>query len=160
MSTYEWLLVLHLVGVFLLVAGSGAATVLGIAQTRTSETRVMATLSRLSGIAEWGLIYPGLVVAIAFGSWLVDEAGYDFGDAWLTAAYILWVAAALAGLLVLSPATRRLRRRADEFVAEGVATSEELRAQAAAPLVGILAVLEDLAIIAFLYLMVAKPGGL
>jgi len=45
-------------------------------------------------------------------------------------------------------------------VAEGVATSEELRAQAAAPLVGILAVLEDLAIIAFLYLMVAKPGGL
>lgn len=159
MSTYEWLLILHLVGAFLLAAGAGAATVLGIAQTRTGSPRVMATLARLSGVAEWGLILPGALVSLVFGAWLVDEAGYESGDAWIVAAYVIWVAAVAIGVGVLSPATRRLRRRADALVAEGVAESDELRREAAAPLVGILAILEDLAIVAFLYLMVAKPGA-
>ena len=159
MTTYEWLLILHLLGVFLLVAGSGAATVVGIAQARTASTAIMAALARLSAISEWGLIYPGMVLAILFGSLLVDEAGYEYGDGWIVAAYVLWVAIMLVGLLYLSPATIRLKRRARRLVTDGIEQSEELQRQAANPLVGIAAVLLDVAVLAFLYLMVAKPGA-
>ncbi len=73
MTTYEWLLIAHLFSVFLLVACSGAVTVLGIAQGRTDSPRVMATLARLSEISERALIYPGYVLALLSGSWLVDD---------------------------------------------------------------------------------------
>lgn len=159
MTTYEWLLMLHLLGVFLLVAGSGSATVLGVAQGRTQSPKVMATLTRLSEISEWALIYPGMLLAIVFGSWLVDEAGYGYGEGWIVTAYVIWVLANLIGLFFLSPATRRLRRRAEELVSEGVETSEELQRQAASPIIGVVAILEDVAVLAFLYLMVAKPGA-
>lgn len=159
MTTYEWLLIAHLVGVFLLVAGSGAATLLGVAQGRTQSPKVMATLARLSEISEWALIYPGYLLAILFGSWLVDEAGYDYGAGWIVTAYVLWALAMLVGLFFLTPATRRLRRRAEELVAEGVEGSEELQRQAGSPLVGAVAMLENVAVFAFLYLMVAKPGA-
>jgi uncharacterized membrane protein len=158
-TTYEWLLIAHLLGVFLLVAGSGAATVLGIAQGRTDSPRVMATLARLSEIAEYVLIYPGMVLALLFGSWLVDEAGYDYGDSWIVTAYVVWALAILAGLFFLTPATRRLRRRAEELVSEGTETSEQLKRQAGSPIVGIVAMLENVAVIVFLYLMVSKPGA-
>ncbi|MGH2922053.1 MAG: DUF2269 family protein [Gaiellaceae bacterium] len=159
MTTYEWLLIAHLVGVFLLVAGSGAATVLGVAQGRTQSPKVMATLARLSEISEWALIYPGFLLAIVFGSWLVDEAGFDYDAGWIVTAYVIWALAILVGLFFLSPATKRLKRRAEELVAEGVDGSEELKRQAASPLVGAVAMLENVAVLAFLYLMVAKPGA-
>jgi uncharacterized membrane protein len=47
----------------------------------------VATLARLSEISEWVLIVPGLVPALLFGSWLVDEAGYDYGEGWIVTAY-------------------------------------------------------------------------
>jgi uncharacterized membrane protein len=158
-TAYEWLLLAHLFSVFLLVAGSGAATVLGIAQGRTDNPRLMATLARLSEISEWALIYPGFVLALLFGSWLVDEAGYDYGDGWIVTAYVLWALAILVGLFFLSPATRRLRRRAEEFVSEGIEASAELKRQAGSPIIGAVAMLENVAVIVFLYLMVSKPGA-
>lgn len=159
MTTYEWLLIAHLVGVFLLVAGSGAATVLGIAQGRTQSPKVMASLARLSEISERVLIYPGFLLAIVFGSWLVDEAGYDYDAGWIITAYVLWALAMFLGLLYLSPATKRLRRRAEELVAEGVESSEELQRHAGSPIFAAAAMLENVAVFAFLYLMVAKPGA-
>jgi len=158
-TTYEWLLIAHLFSVFLLVAGSGAATVLGIAQGRTDSPRVMATLARLSEISEWALIVPGMVLALLFGTWLVDEAGYDYGEGWIVTAYVVWVLAVLVGVLFLSPATRRLRRRAEELLSEGVEASDELKRQAGSPVIGAVAMLENVAVIVFLYLMVSKPGA-
>ena len=46
----------------------------------------MATLARLSEISERALIYHGYVLALLFGSWLVDKAGYDYGEGWIVAA--------------------------------------------------------------------------
>ena len=158
MTTFEWLLILHLVGVFLLVGGSVTVTVLAIARTRTSNTGVIHTLSMLAEIGEYGLIVPGALMAIGFGSWLVSESGYSYGDDWIVSAYVLFGFAFSLGTLVLGPFNRRVGREAKRLADEGVAESEELRKRAGNPIMALLGNLENVIIIAFIYLMVAKPS--
>ena len=53
-----------------------------------------------------------------FGLWLVDEAGYGFGDAWIVAALVLWVVSGALG----GPAGKRSampRELAERLAAEG-----------------------------------------
>ena len=54
---------------------------------------------------------------------------------------------------------RRISERADQLEAEGVETNEELRALAGAPRGAITGIALHVIILAFLYLMVFKPGA-
>jgi uncharacterized membrane protein len=159
MSTYEILLFLHLVSVALLIAGFGVSTATGIGMSRTTDTKLVGTLARISSTAEYAVTIPGAIGAIVFGSWLVDEAGFDFGDTWLVLSYVLWAIALGIGALVLGPHGRRVARQAASLVADGVGESEELRKEAAKPAITMLGMLEVVFIVAFLWLMVAKPGA-
>ena len=159
MNKYETLLFLHIVSVLLLVAGAGISTALGIASTKTASTRLLAAFAGLSAKAEYFITVPGAVGAILFGTWLADYLGYDFGAAWLTAAYILFAIAIIIGSGVLGRHARRVARQAGELVDQGVTESEELQALAASPVISVLGIVEIAIIIAFIYLMVAKPGA-
>jgi uncharacterized membrane protein len=159
MSTYELLLFLHLVFVALLIGGEGVATATGIGMSRTSDTRSIETLARISAKAEYIALIPGAFGAVVFGTWLVDEAGFDFGSTWLSLSYLFWAAATAAGLFVLGPHGRRVARQAAELRLNGVTESEELRATAAKPAIAVLGNLQLVFILALLWLMVAKPGA-
>ena len=159
MSTYELLLFLHLVAVALLIAGFAVSTATGIGMSRTSDTKLIGTLARVSSTAEYVVTIPGAIGAIVFGTWLVDEAGFDFGEAWIVAAYVMWGIAVTMGAGVLGPHGRGVARRAAVLVADGVHESEELRAEAGKPAIAALGMLEVAFIVAFLWLMVAKPGA-
>lgn len=159
MNTYETLLLLHFVSVGLLIGGEGVAMATGIGISRTSDTRVIGTLARLSSTAEYVALIPGAIGTLVFGLWLVDETFYEFGDTWLVVSYVLWAIAMLVGLLVLGPHSRRVARRAEALRSDGVDESEELHAEASKPLIAILGMGQVVIIIAFLYLMTAKPGA-
>jgi uncharacterized membrane protein len=159
MSTYETLLFLHLVSVALLIAGFAVSTATGIGMSRTADTKLIGTLARTSSTAEYVVTIPGAIGAIVFGTWLVDEAGFDYGDTWLVASYVVWAIAFTIGAFVLGPHGRRVVRHAAGLVADGVAESEELRAEAGKPAIAILGMVEVAFIVAFLWLMVAKPGA-
>jgi uncharacterized membrane protein len=156
---YQTLLFFHLVGVFLIVGGAAIATAIGIKLSKTAHARTAAELSRLSTIAERYVITPGAILAIVAGSWLVHEVGYDFGSTWIVASYILWVTALSIGWLILGRHTTRINRYAKQLVAEGVETSEELQREAAAPVGMIFGLGQNLILLAFIYLMVARPGA-
>lgn len=159
MSKYETLLFLHLVSVGLLIGGAGVSTAAGMAMGKTGNTTVVGTLARISSTAEYFVTVPGAIGAIVFGTWLVDEAGYDFGDAWITAAYTLWLVAVGIGTGVLGRHSKQVARMAAELRLNGVDDSEELRAEAGKPLIAALGMLEVVIIVAFLWLMTAKPGA-
>ena len=160
MTKLEILLFLHILGAFLLVAGASVSTAAAIAATRTTSVRAIGLLTRVALRAELLTIIPGALLAIVFGSWLVQHLdAYDFDEAWISGAYVLWVVALGLGTGVLSPFTRRVGRRADQLEAEGTETSEELRALASAPRGAITGTVLNVIILAFLYLMVFKPGA-
>ncbi len=130
MSTYERLLVLHLLAAFCFVSGSGDAGILhplAMRRERPSEIALLLGLVRPMVL----VIGIGSLAALGFGIWLTqdDPDGVALGDGWVIAAIVLWLAAgALAG-----PAGKRLRQArelAERMAADGDRPSETLHAAA------------------------------
>lgn len=158
MTKYETLLFLHIVSVVLLVGGAAVSSVCGILYPRTNDTKVIATLAGLSGRMEYTLTVPGAIGAIVFGTWLAEEGNY-MGDAWLTISYILFFISLAIGSGVLGRFDNRIAKRARELQGQGVATSDELQAEAANPLMGVLGMALMVMIFVFIFLMTVKPGS-
>jgi uncharacterized membrane protein len=156
---YETLLYFHLLGVFLIVGGAAIATAIGIKLSKTARPHTVAELSRLSTIAERYVITPGAILAIVAGSWLVHKGGYRYGSFWVIGSYVLWVTALTIGWAILGRHTTRIHRRARQLVADGVDESPELQREAAAPSAMIFGLGQNVILLAFIYLMVVKPGA-
>jgi hypothetical protein len=91
MSLYEWLLFLHLLAAFMLVAG---LVTYGVMVFGSGEAVVSRTLGP-SALALWNLGGLGVIV---FGVGLALEVdGYELWDAWIIAAIVLWVGGSGAG---------------------------------------------------------------
>jgi hypothetical protein len=91
MSLYEWLLLLHLLAAFLLVAGLVAYAVIVYGSGH-------AVVSRTLGPTAAALWNAGGLGVIVFGVWLALEVdGYELWDAWIIAAIVLWFVASGAG---------------------------------------------------------------
>src|ERR671911_2407838 len=85
MSTYEWLLFLHLLAAFLLVAGLVAYSVLVLSSGGE-------TVSRALGPPALALWNAGGLGTLVFGVWLaLDIDDYELWDGWIIAALVLWV---------------------------------------------------------------------
>jgi uncharacterized membrane protein len=85
MSTYEWLLFLHLLAAFLLVAGLVAYSVLVL----SSGGEVVARVLGSPALALWNA---GGIGTLVFGVWLaLDVDGYELWDGWIIAALVLWL---------------------------------------------------------------------
>jgi hypothetical protein len=90
MSFDDWLLVLHLLSAFALVAGLVLFWVLIVAVRRTDTpegTIRMAPVGKVGNVAA----AIGGVGTIVFGVWLAfSVGGYDIWDGWIIAAIVLW----------------------------------------------------------------------
>ena len=97
MSRYDWLLFLHVLSAFALIASMVIfATLLPSARAATGEVPAL----RISWLASrlWEV---GGLGALVFGVWLaIDLDNYDILDGWILAALVLWFIAAGAGARV------------------------------------------------------------
>jgi hypothetical protein len=90
-SLYEWLLFLHLLTAFLLVAGVVGFGVLVFGRDDAAVVRALAP----PAMALWNVGGLGVIV---FGVWLALEVdGYELWDGWIIAAIVLWFIASGAG---------------------------------------------------------------
>jgi uncharacterized membrane protein len=99
MDRYDWLLVAHLLGVFLVAAALVLVTVCVLAAGRRERPSDVALMLGLIQRNVWMFSAGGLLILL-FGIALVldlDEA-YSFGDAWIVIALVLWLGATLTGL--------------------------------------------------------------
>jgi uncharacterized membrane protein len=156
-STYEWLLLLHVLSAFALVAALVvlAAAVLGARRSERPDdaaafaalTRPATTLFSVAGLA-----------VLVFGVWLAFEADYGLDEAWIIAAIVLWVVAAATGERAGRPYARA-RDRTPAPAAGSEAARRELdpavRDRHAIVLVAVAAT----SVLAMLALMVFKPGA-
>lgn len=156
---YKTLLVLHILGVFMIVSGAGIATALGIKASKSRRTRTIADLSGISLVAERFIITPGAILALVAGTLLVHKAGYAFDQLWIIASYVLWVTAMSIGWMILGRHSARLNDHARRLIADGVEESDELGREAAAPVASVFGAAQNLILLAFIYLMVVRPGA-
>jgi uncharacterized membrane protein len=156
-TRYDWLLFLHIAGAFVVLGGAtmaGAFNLFALGRERASEIVLLYRLVRFAAVA----IPVGMVVALAFGLWLVDEAGYGWGEAWIVIALVLWVVAnALGG--IGGKREKETRQLAERLVAEGDVVTPELRARLRDPVTLALSWGSGLAVLAILALMIWKPGA-
>jgi uncharacterized membrane protein len=154
---YEWLLFLHVTGAFLLLGGVvvvAAFTVAALRRERPSE------IALLLGLTRWGLpaIAVGMLLTLGFGLWLVHDAGYGYGDAWIVASLALWVVTGFLGDRG-GRFDRETRALAERLAATGDAPSPELAARLRNPVALVLNWGSALAALAILALMIWKPGA-
>ncbi len=155
MSLIEFLLIAHILGAFLMVAGAGITTAAAIMAGRAKTPAEIVTWLDLQRVSETFITTPGAVIALLFGSWLVSEAGFEFSEAWLSAAYTLWLVAMALDHGVFLPFVRKTRAKA----AAATATVAALQADLASPRARVAGIALDASLLAFLVLMVLRPGA-
>jgi uncharacterized membrane protein len=159
MSTYQWLLVFHVTGAFLLVGGGAIAATLNLValgRERPSEIVLLFGLIRIAVAS----IVVGALLALVFGLWLVHEApyGYGYGDGWIVAALILFIVGnAMGG--IGGRRDERTARFAQELAVAGDAPSAELRKRVRDPVSLALSYGSGLLLVVVLALMIWKPGA-
>jgi uncharacterized membrane protein len=156
-STYQWLLVFHVTGAFLLLGGGAFAAslnLIALGRDRPSDIVLLFGLIRVAVVA----ISLGTLLAFVFGLWLVHEANYRYGDGWVIAAIVTLVAAnALGGAGGRrDEKTAQLARR---LAAAGDEPSAELRARVRDPISLGLSYGSGLLLVLVLALMIWKPGA-
>lgn len=157
MSTYQWLLSLHLLGAFLFVSGGVFAGILHAFAMRLERPSQIGALLRL---ARWAvpLVGVGSLLVLAMGIWLAEHTSYGIGDTWVIASIVLWVAAGALGAVGGRP-LRRARELAVELARQGDQPSEALGALVRDRTAMAANYLSVGALVAILVLMVWKPGA-
>ena len=157
MTKYDWLLLGHLLAAFMLVSGAVVAGTLHFLATRRARPSEVALLLGLVRAAV-PIVGVGSVAVLVFGLWLVHEAGFGFGDAWIGAAIVLWlISMALAG-----PAGKRLRHArelAERLAGEGDEPSAELHRAVADRTALVMNYASFACLVAILVRMIFKPGA-
>jgi TRAP-type C4-dicarboxylate transport system permease large subunit len=150
-------LFLHIFGAFMIAAGGTMGEVMVAALRRTRNPRMaLALLGAASRIPM--MTIPGSILAIVFGSLLVLQGGYSFGEMWINVAYVGWLAAVGLSLAVIGPRLRGLAEVASRENAAGREDSAEFAQAAADPMLRMMIHVESGLLVLFLYLMVFKPG--
>ena len=157
MTKYDWLLLFHVLGAFLIGAGSIVAAILQLAavrRTRPSEVLLLLGLIRPAVVA----IGIGAILTLGLGLWLADDAGYGIGEGWVVAAIALWVVAQALGGLGGKP-LGRAAALAQRLAEDGDQPSAELHRAVTDRRAFVLSYLSFAAVMAILVLMVFKPGA-
>jgi uncharacterized membrane protein len=156
-TTVQWLLGFHVIGAFLFVSGAVAAGALQTLATRREKPSEIAVLLALTRPAV-AVVGVGALLTLGLGAWLVHEEGWSWGDGWITAALLLWIASVVLGGIG-GRSARHTRYLAERLAAEGDRPSEDLRRALADPVARALNYGSFLAVVAVLALMIWKPGA-
>jgi len=90
-TTYDWLLFLHVLAAFTLVAGLVAYAVIVLGPDGDAARRALVA----PALAMWNVGGIGvLVLGVALA---IDVDAYDLLDGWIVAAIVLWLVASAAG---------------------------------------------------------------
>jgi uncharacterized membrane protein len=155
-TKYDWLLLAHILGVFLFLSGSIVAGILALAAMQREKPSEVALLLRLVRPVV-GVVGVGSLLSLGFGIWLAEYVGYGIGKGWVVAAIALWAASGALG----GPAGKTMRHTrefAERLAQDGDRPSDDLRLALRNPRPLVLNGTAFALLVAILVLMVWKPG--
>ena len=159
MSTYDWLLFIHVLGAFALVAALVVFNVLMIAGRNVDRPSAALPLFRLAVPANV-LVIAGSLITLALGIWLaIDHDAYELSDGWIIAAIVLWAIAVETGRRGGAGYARAQKLASQLADAGNDAPSAELRAHLRERRDLVLNVVSEVSVLAILMLMIFKPGA-
>ncbi len=145
MSTYDWLLFLHLFGAVAVFAAIATYSAVLLEAGRPATAGSFIPLVRVGGI----LFDVGGLLLIVFGIWLAFDADYGLTDEWVLAALLVYVVAAYAGTRT------RIRLLAARSAALDRSLRDAVHEQHAVPMY----ILTVVTVFVLLALMIFKPGA-
>lgn len=160
MSLYDWLLFLHILTAFALVAALVVFWIIGIVARNVDRPAESLRYFRVARPANV-LVIVGILGTLVFGIWLaIERDEYQVWDGWIVAALVLWAIATETGRRGGIP-YMEAKQLAERLAAEGRAEepSPELRAKLKDRNGMILNGLSSLAVLLLLIDMIYKPGG-
>jgi len=158
-SRYDWLLFLHVLAAFSLVAAEVLFSFIILGSRNLDVPSDVARIFRLSRFGDV-LVNAGAIGVLVFGIWLaIDVDEYQIWDGWIIAALVLWALFAEVGRRVgriYNPA----RDRARALVAENRnEPSAELNAILRSKAGLVLQAASVVVVLLFLIDMIYKPGA-
>ncbi|HEU5263666.1 MAG TPA: hypothetical protein VFU34_03445 [Gaiellaceae bacterium] len=159
MSLDDWILALHVLSAFALVAGIVLFWVLVVAVRRTDTPD--GTI-RMEPVVKVGNVATGVGMGgtIVFGIWLALSVGeYDIWDGWIIAAVILWLLAAETGRRTGAAYTQGMKKAQELEAAGQTGPSAELLAVNRTQSGLLLHTLSSLLVLLILIDMIWKPGA-
>ncbi|MDQ3670591.1 MAG: DUF2269 family protein [Actinomycetota bacterium] len=145
MSTYDWLLFLHLLGAVAVFAAIATYSAVLMEAGRPATAASFLPLIRVGGV----LFDVGGLLLIVFGIWLAFDADYGLTDEWVVAALVMYAAAAYAGTRT------RIRLLAARSAASDRPLRDAVREARAVPMYLVMVV----TVLVLLALMIFKPGA-
>lgn len=155
----DWMLALHVLSAFTLVAGMVVFWVLIVAVRRTDTPWATIDIGRLADVGN-AAIGVGWGGTIAFGIWLAfSVGGYDIWDGWVIAALVLWALSLPLGQRTSATYDKGVKK-ARELQAKGQSgPSSDLLALNRAPNGVVAHFLTSVIVLLILIDMVWKPGA-
>ena len=158
MEFSDWLLALHLLSAFALVAALVLFTAVMVANWGDGRPQRASAFFRIAAVGG-PLIGAGAGLVLLFGIWLaIDLDAYQIWDGWIIAAIILWAIGGYTGSKVGAHYTS-LQETVDRLAAQGNEPNAELATQLSDRSIRTLHVITVVAFTAILVLMLFKPGA-
>jgi uncharacterized membrane protein len=112
-TTYQWLLLVHIVTAVAWVGGGVMLTILAALAVRSSLPGRKAEFAHEAAFVGERIFAPLSVLLIIFGAWAVHEGHWKYSTAWVTIGIVGWIVSFLIGIGFLAPQSKKIARAID-----------------------------------------------
>lgn len=106
----EFLLTIHVLAAVIWVGGGTAMHILGRRVLKRGDNKEIYEFSKEINTVALRLYAPTSLILLIAGILLVDEAGYEFSQLWITLAFIGWAFSFFVGILYYGPHDKKLQQ--------------------------------------------------
>jgi uncharacterized membrane protein len=119
---YEFLLTIHVLAAVVWVGGGIAMHILGRRVVKRGDNQEIYEFSKEINVIGLRLYAPTSLILLVAGILLVNEAGYEFSQLWITLAFLGWIFSFIVGVGYYGPQDKKLQAlvAADGPTAPGV----------------------------------------
>ena len=151
MTWYQFWLFLHLSAAMVWIGGGAAIQVFGVLTKRAADPMKSAFFAQNVGKTVNYVFLPAALVVLAAGIAMVENAGWDWGEPFISFGLLLW---ALVSLVAFGYLGRKILRAGRRLEAEGPSPALGLEMRNLVWLSRVLLVV----LFAIVFLMTIKPG--
>ena len=154
---YPTLLLLHLLSVVVLTAGTALGATSSVMARKTSKTRELAVIGQFARRVPV-MTGSGSFLAMITGTLLVWKMGFGFGTPWVIAAYVTWLLAVILSGAVLGRKMGAAGAHLARAIETGAEEAPEFQKAFDDPTFKMTQRILEVLTLVFFVLMIYKPG--